>query len=68
MIKRHYFIYAKKPHLDGKGSYSCNSMTVTYRSWLPNPSLVYREAKTEAENEMIGEKGGSVYIISFNRI
>jgi hypothetical protein len=68
MIKRHYFIYAEKPHRDGKGSYSCNSMTATYRSWLPNPLLVYREAKTLSENEMIGEKGDSVHIISFNRI
>lgn len=68
MIKRHYFIGAEKPHGDGKGSYSFNSLTLNYRSWLPVPEVVYEQAAEHIAELMKDEPGKKIKIVSFNRI
>jgi len=68
MIKRHYFISVEKPHDDGHGSYSFNSCTFDYTSWLPNPSFVYKDAIRHMEDQMKDIKGTKIRILSFNRV
>ena len=68
MIKRHYFIAVEKPHADGNGSYSFDSATLDYTSWVHNPKKVYDDACTHFEEKLAHIQGGEIQIISFNRI
>ncbi len=68
MIKRHYFISVEKPHNDGKGSYTYDSCTGDFTSWLPNPSQVYNDMCKHMEDKMKDINGRNIRIISFNRI
>jgi len=68
MIKRHYFISVEKPHNDGKGSYSFNSCTGDFTSWLPDPKKVYADMYEHMKDEMKDINGTKLRIVSFNRI
>jgi len=68
MIKRYYFIAVEKPHNDGNGSYSFDSATLDYTSWLPNPKKVYDDASKHFYEKMNSISGEKLQIISFNRI
>ena len=68
MIKRHYFISAEKPHNDGKGSYSFQSITMEYQSFFADPDRVYRDATEHLAELMDVKDGDKIKIVSFNRI
>tara|TARA_R110000744_G_scaffold250079_1_gene366296 strand:+ start:173 stop:379 length:207 start_codon:yes stop_codon:yes gene_type:complete len=66
MIKRHYFIAVEKPHNDGRGSYSFDSTTLDYTSWIPNPKKVYNDAEKYFYEKMDHITGDTLQVISFN--
>ena len=68
MIKRHYFIAVEKPHNDGKGSYSFDSATIEYISWMPDPKKVYVDAEKHFYEKLNHIAGDKLQIVSFNRI
>ena len=68
MIKRHYFVAARKLHGDGNGSYSFTNFTATMTSLLAEPEIVYIEAREVAQENLKDEKGSFIEIIAFNRI
>ncbi|QDP45952.1 MAG: hypothetical protein Unbinned3818contig1000_23 [Prokaryotic dsDNA virus sp.] len=68
MIKRHYFIAVEKPHNDGTGSYSYDSATLAYASWIPSPKIVYEDACEYFNKKMQHRAGDKIRIVSFNRI
>lgn len=68
MIKRHYFVAARKLHGDGSGSYSYTNFTATITSLLAKPEIVYTEAREAAQENLKAEKGSFIEIMAFNRI
>jgi hypothetical protein len=68
MIKRRYFMAVEKNWNNGHGSYSFDSVTMDYSSWLPNPDKVFAECAARMEEKLKGTQGEKVQIIAFNRI
>lgn len=59
---------AEKPHGDGTGSYSFNTCTCDFKSWLPNPYKVFNDMTEHMEDKMKDIEGTKIQIIAFNRI
>ena len=68
MFTRKYFISVEKSHGDGTGSYTFNYATIRHKSLLPNPELVFEDAKKHYEEDMRDIPGDKIRVISFNRI
>jgi len=69
MITRHYFYSFKWNHIDGNNSYSYDTGTAAYKSWLPKSEYVFHEIKSRFVNKIQPKfKGGSFEAISFNRV
>ena len=68
MIKRAYFISVEKPHNDGSGSYSFDSTTLDYTSWMPDSKKVHDDAEKYFNEKLDHIAGDKLRIISFNRI
>ena len=68
MIKRYYFISAEKPHNNGTAGYGFQCLTLDYTSWVADPYKVYKEASEKLEELMKDIDGGTLKIVSFNRI
>lgn len=69
MIKRHYYVYGKKMHDDGAGSYSWQQLTFTHTAWFPDGSYVYQAAfdlLTEKMNKVKGDM--PIEIICLSRL
>ena len=68
MINRRYFISAEKPHADGKNSYSFMWLTVSARSFFPDPEKVLKESADELRKQFKDDPGKEIKILAFNRI
>jgi hypothetical protein len=58
----------KKLHGDGAGSYSYQTLTFSYKSWLPHPQDVFDDSLEKIKESMADKPGEDYEVCCFNRI
>lgn len=67
MIRRDYFIHARKNYDDGSGGYSYQFTHFSRRSLFPESAKAFEEALKNIKEDMADKPGGSVEVMAFCR-